>query len=442
MADSYVCSGATMKCTMGTSTARLTVLPIRTVYLTGQPMANISDHLTMVNLAPFGRCRSLGFPATAAATAAHHGHLTPMPCMHNTPFPWMNGKNDYIVKGDPALLKSSTCQCMWGGTISLVTDGQVGEGTQWIPKKTKTHFHVPDFGLTQYQVASTQGAHRVDNHSAPPPAKIDLLFQAISKLNKDNDNDKAEIITKQKRINAVKNAQKGKKNDAKNSNGLKSNLSLHYGKAKDQANFKNNCGTTSNTFLLRMLGYEVTARGVTDTLSNVLLSENAFRLWTNDRSRIKAFKNISMIRLWNQMGKNNANKVALYKTFLNDACKEEGYYLMTLSWNDRAVDERGVVIKPNTRHATIIKSSRDEKGNIILTHIEPQNPLHKETNIDKFLNRLAPLNEMPYLNSTVQGSGRPGIGDGVMRVLDKDGKLVEGLNVNEDLLDAFMVVNQ
>ena len=124
MADSYVCSGATMKCSMGTCQAKLTVLPSRTVFLTGQPMANISDHLTMVNLAPFGRCRSMGFPATASATAANHGTLTPMPCMHNTPFPWMGGKNDYIIKGDPALLKSSTCSCMWGGTISIVDNGQ------------------------------------------------------------------------------------------------------------------------------------------------------------------------------------------------------------------------------------------------------------------------------------------------------------------------------
>lgn len=124
MADSYVCSGAMMRCTMGTTPARLTVLPIRTVFLTGQPMANISDHQTMVNLAPFGLCRSLGFPATASATAAALGTLTPMPCMHNTPFPWMGGKNDYIVKGEPALLKSSTCSCMWGGTISIVDDGQ------------------------------------------------------------------------------------------------------------------------------------------------------------------------------------------------------------------------------------------------------------------------------------------------------------------------------
>lgn len=124
MDETYVCSGALMRCTMGTSQANLTVLPDRTVFLTGQPMANISDHASFVNLGQFGRCRSLGYPATASATAANHGKLTPMPCVHNTPFPWMNGKEDHMVKGNPALLKSSTCQCLWGGTISLVTDGQ------------------------------------------------------------------------------------------------------------------------------------------------------------------------------------------------------------------------------------------------------------------------------------------------------------------------------
>ncbi len=139
MSDSYVCSGAMMRCTMGTSPANLTVLPVRTVNLTGPPMANISDHKSMVNLAPFGLCRSLGFPATAAATAAAHGHLTPMPCVHNTPAPWMGGKMDYLIKGHPALLKSCKCQCMWGGTISLITDGQVGEGVQWVQKKPKTN---------------------------------------------------------------------------------------------------------------------------------------------------------------------------------------------------------------------------------------------------------------------------------------------------------------
>lgn len=181
--DSYVCSGATMRCTMGTSQAKLTVLPTRTVYLTGQPMANISDHLSMINLAPFGNCRSMGFPATAAATAANYGTLTPQPCMHNTPFPWMSGKNDYIIKGDSALLKSSTCQCMWGGTISLVTDGQVGEGTQWLTKKNK-----------QKYTSTQQKADKVDNtndstnrtSASSNVAKLDSTKDAIELFLKNN----------------------------------------------------------------------------------------------------------------------------------------------------------------------------------------------------------------------------------------------------------------
>lgn len=124
MADSYVCSGAIMQCTMGEQPAQLTVLPSRTVFLCGKPMANISDHVSMVNLAPFGRCRSLGFPPTAEATTAHLGKLTPMPCVHNTPEPWMPGKTDYVVQHQPALLKSCKCICKWGGVISLITDGQ------------------------------------------------------------------------------------------------------------------------------------------------------------------------------------------------------------------------------------------------------------------------------------------------------------------------------
>ena len=157
MADSYVCSGATMKCSMGTNQAKLTVLPSRTVFLTGQPMANISDHLSMVNLAPFGRCRSLGFPATASATAANQGSLTPMPCMHNTPFPWMGGKNDYVVKGDPALLKSSTCQCMWGGTISITNDGQKYTGAADMSKVASDVFEDWD--------ASVEGVEMPDSES-------------------------------------------------------------------------------------------------------------------------------------------------------------------------------------------------------------------------------------------------------------------------------------
>lgn len=124
MDDSYICSGAILRCSFGDKKSKLTILPTRTVWLTGQPQANISDHLSLKNIAPFGRCHTTSYPQTGSATAANHGKLTPMPCIPNTPFPWMNGKNDVIIKGNSALLKSSTCRCAWGGMIEIVFDGQ------------------------------------------------------------------------------------------------------------------------------------------------------------------------------------------------------------------------------------------------------------------------------------------------------------------------------
>ena len=127
--DSYVCSGAKMKCSFGDKIAQLTVYPDRTVCLTGQPMANISDHTSLYNIGPFGKCHTTSFPPTGAATAAAHGKLTPMPCVPGTNSNWMNGKNDYIIKGDPALLKSSFCRCCYGGVITITDDGQRDTGS-------------------------------------------------------------------------------------------------------------------------------------------------------------------------------------------------------------------------------------------------------------------------------------------------------------------------
>lgn len=128
MSDSYVTSKATMKCSCGDRQAKLTVYPDRTVFLTEKPMANISDHISLYNIAPFGRCHTTRYPATGAATAANHGRLTPMPCIPGTVTEWINGKNDYIIKGKPALLKSSYCRCKWGGVITITDDGQVDTG--------------------------------------------------------------------------------------------------------------------------------------------------------------------------------------------------------------------------------------------------------------------------------------------------------------------------
>lgn len=135
MSDSYVTSKATMKCSCGDRTAKLTVYPDRTVDLTEKPMANISDHISLYNIAGFGRCHTTRFPATGAATAANHGHLTPMPCVPGTVTDWVNGKDDYIIRGNSALLKTSYCRCKWGGIIRIVDDGQVDTGTADLSKE-------------------------------------------------------------------------------------------------------------------------------------------------------------------------------------------------------------------------------------------------------------------------------------------------------------------
>ena len=40
-------------------------------------MANISDHISLYNIPPFGRCHTTRYPATGAATAANKGKFIP-----------------------------------------------------------------------------------------------------------------------------------------------------------------------------------------------------------------------------------------------------------------------------------------------------------------------------------------------------------------------------
>lgn len=122
----YVCTGATLKCTMGTSCPKLKATP-KNVSLTGKDQANIADYVSMKNIPSFGRCRSLGYPPTASATAANHGKLTPMPCVPGTCPKWKAIDKDNFICGEPALLRPATLKCMYGGTISIVGPGQTLE---------------------------------------------------------------------------------------------------------------------------------------------------------------------------------------------------------------------------------------------------------------------------------------------------------------------------
>ena len=122
----YVCTGATLRCSMGTATSRLRANP-KKVSLTGKDQANIADYVSVVNVPGFGKCRSLAYPPTASATAAHYGKLTPMPCVPGTCPKWTAVDPDSLLCGEPALLKPATLRCMYGGTISIVNPGQTLE---------------------------------------------------------------------------------------------------------------------------------------------------------------------------------------------------------------------------------------------------------------------------------------------------------------------------
>ncbi len=162
-ADSYVCSGARMRCSYGDKLSTLTVFPDRTIWLTGEPQANIIDHRSMQNVAPFGKCRTLAYPPTASATAAAHGKLTPMPCVPNTPFPWMQGKDDVMLKGQPALLKSSTLQCIYGGRITLTSDGQTPGEKPDMLRETRADF-------------TAASAQKAFNERLPEPAEDEQVI--------------------------------------------------------------------------------------------------------------------------------------------------------------------------------------------------------------------------------------------------------------------------
>ncbi len=120
-----VVMGASMLCSFGTAPGSLIVLPKNNVIAGVMPAANIMDYMPVVNIPPFAMCTSLANPAVASATTAAWGVLTPMPCTPATAAPWVPGAPTVLIGNMPALTDVSKCICSFGGTISIVSAGQV-----------------------------------------------------------------------------------------------------------------------------------------------------------------------------------------------------------------------------------------------------------------------------------------------------------------------------
>lgn len=118
------CMGALMKCSMGASPSGLMPTP-KPIITSNKVAANIMDHAPMVNILPFGMCKSPANPTVAAATAAAMGVLTPMPCIPATPAPWIPGAPTVLLANFPALDNTCKLMCIWGGVIEFNDAGQV-----------------------------------------------------------------------------------------------------------------------------------------------------------------------------------------------------------------------------------------------------------------------------------------------------------------------------
>ena len=123
----HVCLGAKTKCSMGLAPSVLLVLPVNKVLTSYVPAANIMDNKPIVNIVPFGMCKSPANPAVAAATAAALGTLTPMPCVPVIPGPWAAGAPTVLLANQPSLNKSSKLMCAYAGVIEITDEGQTTE---------------------------------------------------------------------------------------------------------------------------------------------------------------------------------------------------------------------------------------------------------------------------------------------------------------------------
>jgi hypothetical protein len=115
--------GAMLKCSQGMAPSTLTVLPTLLTDTDEKPTATVMDFKPMVNIAPFGMCKTQANPQVAAATAAAGGVLTPQPCIPVIVAPWSPGSSVMTISEQAALTDDSKCSCTWTGSIEITSPG-------------------------------------------------------------------------------------------------------------------------------------------------------------------------------------------------------------------------------------------------------------------------------------------------------------------------------
>lgn len=105
----HVSKGAILSCSFGTSESELKVPVSHGPSLQGRNQANVKDHVGNVNIMPFGMCTKKD---------------PPIPCSPSVSLTWINGKKDYKLGGEMALINTCVACCMQGGIIKIIQSGQ------------------------------------------------------------------------------------------------------------------------------------------------------------------------------------------------------------------------------------------------------------------------------------------------------------------------------
>lgn len=126
-----------------------------------------------------------------------------------------------------------------------------------------------------------------------------------------------------------------------------------YSAAKNKP-FEINCATCTPTYMMRLRGFDVTAKGiVSGSKMDYLRCTDAWDVWRNADGTKAKWASISE---WAVKKDYKALSPARYKAFFEETCKEEGVYALSIGW-------RG-----SSGHMTILQRLADGR----LLYIEPQ----------------------------------------------------------------------
>ena len=310
----------------------------------------------------------------------------------------MGGKNDYLLQSQPALLKSSTCQCVWGGTISLVTDGQTSTGLIDLSMKP-----LETFTITPSKAKDVLGDKWDDYTEKEKQHILEMAEGQPKKYSEELRIKKADNMLALEKALGVTKGEAMSTEDAD-----KQNANPNY---RSDRQYRINCATCAAAYALRKSGFDITAKGNTPGTRNEWLSyAHSFDIWNNaDGTKAEP----TLVNDW--MRANNIESMTGedYKKFYNETCKEEGIYVVTVKWKEKeVVDANGnKTLVSNGAHATVLQRDSDGK----LYYIEPQ--VYESS---KGEDGRRSLDDLIYnANGNLKLSPTPPDSKGAMRVDDK-----------------------